>query len=532
MIDGVIMLCGSDAVTVAVVDASLSIIHAESYEMQVDATASNASTLWLSEFEKTVARIATRIRKKITFIIPPSGEVFIKYLQVPDVTNGSLREAFRFECEREFPGGADEWSWDIYQTEKQSDRAFGIAINRVFLERFIDILIRNGIKFLYICPEILLNAIALGKCVDSSANSMLLCVEDVSSHLLCIGENAEYFRALPIAASHLNKTIADAQKITLARAEELQLEFLENQDSENRTLMTYYVKQFAQKLRQELKKSELFYCRTFKQNPTAKLYLAGDKSKLYALFKSEENSETVDLSDALSAHFSPGLSDGERKLVAGHVGAFIGGAYCMANGVAKILDLFSNDFSRQIEFQRKHLGWLLILASITLMAMTWLKILKKDSVDLETRRAALEAKLIETNTDISRFNTLTKERNELYGFIKNAKLSLHSQWVWAKLFSDLQSMVEAMGTAWVESLSWIDKKNGANDRVGITAKLLIVDDEARETVDERIENFFQSLGNVDCIDRVENIALAMQSKEILMFSFDAVLKEQSEIILQ
>jgi Tfp pilus assembly PilM family ATPase len=526
------MLCEASGITVAIVDGRLNITHAESYAIRTDETSSNISIIWLSEFEKAVARIPKQIRKRITLVIPPSEEVFIKYLQVPDVTNNSLKEAFRFECEREFPGGADEWSWDIYQTKKQSDRAFGIAINRAFLERFVDILIRHGIKFLYICPEILLNAVAVAKCVDSSADSMLLCVKDLSSHAVCIGNDAEYFRTLPIAALHLNRTIADAQKISPQKAEEMQLEFLENQDNENRTLMTYYVKQFAQKLRQELKKSELFYCRTFRQNPTAKLYLTGRKSKLYALFKSEENAETVDLSDALALHIGENVKDDERKIICGNIGVFIGGAYCLANGVTNVLNLFSNDFSRQIEFQRKHLGWLLIFIAMTLMAMTWLKILKKDTLELETKKAALEAKLAETSVDITRFNALSSERNELYGFIKNAKLSLHSQWAWSELFGNLQAMIGALETAWVESLLWIDKKNGENDRINIVAKLLTVGGETKQAADEKIENFFSSVRNINCIDRVENITMAMQTPNILMFSFDAVLKEQSEIIVQ
>ncbi|MDR1433489.1 MAG: hypothetical protein LBI61_04115 [Puniceicoccales bacterium] len=527
----VVMRCGMDSVVLAEVDGSGGLSNVQSYAVAFDRERGNTED-WLQAFAKTVTGIAKETRQKIALIIPPNSEIFIKHLKIPELGEKSAREAFRFECEHAFPGGSEEWSWDIYQTGEQTTHAFGVAIRRVVSERIIDILISNKIQFSYICPEIFLNTVAIQNYTDSPQNSMVVHIGNASAYLTCIGSNVEYFRVLPIAGSHLTKTIAEAQKLSEARAESLQVEFLENPANENRTFMAYYAKQFSQKLRQELKKSELFYCRTFKQNPTAKLYITGSRGKLYEFFKAEEGAEVVDMFEALKNSIGTCIGEAEIDLIKRNIGAFVGAAYCLKNGQAKPLNLFSADFSDQVEFQRQHLGYLLVMVLLTLAALTGLKVLTKDAINLGSAKAAMEAKLFETNIDIARYSAAREARDEVKAFIENTKAALDSQAAWVDFLNDLQLGLQALQTAWIESFTWVDKTDGTGaTNVEIVAKMLFVDD-ASKFANGKIEKFISSLAEMKGVEHVGNIRTLARNGHSLSFAFDLALRKQSEIFMK
>ncbi|MDR1401909.1 MAG: hypothetical protein LBI81_03075 [Puniceicoccales bacterium] len=526
------MRCGLESILLVEIDSDGMLLNVWKYDLQINLDQNNTEE-WLQAFSKTLKQIPKKIRKKITLVVPPNGEVFIRHLKIPELPEKSTMEAFKFECEHEFPGGAEEWCWDVYQAREQANHAFGIAIRRAFAEQLVDILISNKIQFSHICPDILLNTMAIVNCANSPANSMLVHIGQVSSYLACIGNGIEYFRTLPITGLNLVNTVAESQKISLSQAEALQLEFLKNPENENRAFMTYYIKQFAQKLRQEFKKSELFYCRTFKQDPTTKLYLTGTRGKIYDFFKSEESVEIVDVFEALKSNISASMPEEGRNLIKSNIGTFVGVAYCLKSKQTKLLNLFSENFSNQVEFQKQHLGYLLLLFLVTLLALTGLKILKKDAINLETKKAALKAKLLEINVDVDKYKSLDKDRIELHTFIGNSKQALYSQMAWMEFFSELQSKIETLQTAWIESLSWADwkNKNGAN-RVEIVVKILLLDDENRKLANEKIENFIVSLQQMKEVSSVENIHLSPGRKYILSFSFDMLLNEQSDIFVK
>jgi Tfp pilus assembly PilM family ATPase len=523
------MRCALESVVLVEIDSNGVLLSAQSYDLQTSLERNNTEE-WLQAFAKTLVKIPKKIRSKITLVVPPNGEVFIRHLKIPDLTEKSALEAFKYECEHEFPGGAEEWCWDIYQARDQANHAFGIAIRRAFAERLIDILISNKVQFSHICPDILLTAAAMLNCTSSPTNSMLVHIGEASSYLACIGNGIEYFRSLPIAGLDLDKIIAESQKLSLTQAEALQMEFLRNPENENRAFMTYYIKQFAQKLRQELKKSELFYCRTFKQDPTTKLCLTGSRSKLYEFFKPEENMEIVDVFEVLKNSISGTMKQEEIDLLKPNIGTFVGAAYCLKNKQTKLLNLFSENFSNQVEFQRQHLGYLLFLVLITLLALTGLKILKKDIISLETQKNALKAKLFEINVDIDRYDGIGREWTKLHDFIKNNKQALRSQLAWAEFFSELQNKVETLQTAWIEALSWTDwKEKNESTGINIAVKLLLLDEESRKSAGAKVEDFILSLSQMKAVNSIDNVRLAPDGEYSLLFSFDVTPQEHSDI---
>jgi Tfp pilus assembly PilM family ATPase len=527
------MHCGMESITVVEVDGRGIFVKIAAYAIQSEEDLQENVVGWLRAFAKAVSQIPRATKRRITLVVPPNDQVFIKHIQIPEVTEKGIQEAFKFECEHDFPGGTNEWCLDIYRNNSQSNHALGVAIPRVVSEQIVDILIRNKIDFSYICPEIVLNTIAIQKYTDSPINSMLVHMGENSSYLACIGNGAEYFRSIPITGIHLIKTIVESQKVSCEKAKLLLSEFFINRENENHAFMTYYLKQFSQKLRQEIKKSELFYCRTLRQYPIAKLYLTGSESYLYDAFNTAKDMEIVNVFDIFKHQFACNLGEEEMVLVKNNMGVFVGAVYCLNSKQVQPLKLFSVDFSNQIEFQRQNFGYLLIVIVMTLALLTGLKILKKDAINLETKKFQLEAKLLEVNTDIIRYGEAHEEHEALHSFITDAKSSLYSQAAWASLFNELQCKMGDLKTAWIESLTWVDKKDdNGNDKIKVSAKIWISDGETKKLINKIIEKLISSLGEIEGIDRIENIQMSLANGDILPFSFDIVLGQQSEILVR
>jgi Tfp pilus assembly PilM family ATPase len=525
------MHCGMESITLVEIDGRGVFAKVEAYAIQSEEDFKENIEVWLRAFAKAVSQIPKATKKRITLVVPPNDQVFIKHIQIPEVTEKSIQEAFKFECEHDFPGGTNEWCLDIYRSNDRSNYALGVAIPKAVSEQIVDILIRNKIDFSYICPEIVLNTIAIQKYTDSPTNSMLVHMGENSSYLTCIGNDAEYFRSIPVTGINLIKTIAESQKVSFEKAKLLLSEFFSNQEGENRAFMTYYLKQFSQKLRQEIKKSELFYCRTLRQYPVTKLYLTGSESYLYNAFNTAKDMEIISMFDTFERKFACKLRKEEGMLIKNNMGVFVGAVYCLTSKQVQPLQLFSVDFSNQIEFQRQHFGYLLIFIVITLAALTGLKILKKDARNLETKKSQLEAKLLEVSADIIRYEEAHEEHEILHSFITNAKLSLYSQAAWADLFNELQCKMGSLQTVWIESFTWADKKeDNDKNRIKVSAKMWINDGETKKLINKTIENLISSLGEIKGFDHIENVQMSLANGDILPFSFDIILKQQSEIL--
>jgi hypothetical protein len=107
---------------------------------------------------------------------------------------------------------------------------------------------------------------------------------------------------------------------------------------------------------------------------------------------------------------------------------------------------------------------------------------------------------------------------------------LYSQAARVNLPNDLQSKIEKFKTAWIESLTWADKKNSNSfNRIKISAKILTKD---HRQINKALEDFVSSLGEINAAEQVENIQMAFQNGRILPFSFDLILRQQSEIFIK
>jgi hypothetical protein len=264
--------------------------------------------------------------------------------------------------------------------------------------------------------------------------------------------------------------------------------------------------------------------------------LTGYRRKLYDFFTAKDKDrdiKIVDLFESIAGNIAPGVKEDELEIIRRNVGTFVGAAYCLRNKQTKLLNLFSSDFSSQVEFQRQHFGYLLIFIALTMLALTGLKALSKDVKSLATKKTELEAKLLEIGTDTARYEELAGERETLRSFIANAKLSMYAQYAWADLFNEIQSKIETLKTAWIESLEWIDGKNGEDcDRIKISAKMLVTDGEAKLSASKLIEDFIESIGKMDSANGIEHIRLARHDENVLSFSFDIRLKPQSELLVK
>jgi hypothetical protein len=178
---------------------------------------------------------------------------------------------------------------------------------------------------------------------------------NLSSYLACIGNGAEDFRSIPITGTGLIKTIVESQRIPIAKAKTLLSECFTSLEEENRAFMKYYPKQFSQKLRQKIKMSELFDCRTFKQLPIKKLYLSGRKRHLDNSFNSEGDMEIINVFDILKNNINANMSKDEISLFKEKIGAFLAAAHRLREKQMQILGLFSVDFRTKSNFSDKTL---------------------------------------------------------------------------------------------------------------------------------------------------------------------------------
>ena len=218
MSEHVIMRCGANAISVAKVTRDCIITDVSFYSITNDPIGIDDAAEWLKLFAQAINKIPKNIRRSISFVIPPNKHTVISYINIPDVTDKSKKEAFQFECNGLFPGGKDEWDWDIYQPFDGSNYAYVFGIRHTFAEQFVDILLRNKIQFKYIYPEVLLNNIAVKQCLNIAGSVIVANVGSQVSVLSCLSHSAEYLRNVSISSSDLTRTIADAQKISIEQS--------------------------------------------------------------------------------------------------------------------------------------------------------------------------------------------------------------------------------------------------------------------------------------------------------------------------
>lgn len=531
MSEHVIMRCGANAISVAKVTRDCIITDVSFYSITNDPIGIDDAAEWLKLFAQAINKIPKNIRRSISFVIPPNKHTVIGYINIPDVTDKSKKEAFQFECNGLFPGGKDEWAWDVYQPFDGSNYAYVFGIRHTFAEQFVDILLRNKIQFKYIYPEVLLNNISVKQCLNIAGSVIVANVGSQVSVLSCLSHSAEYLRNVSISSSDLTRTISDAQKISIEQSVRLQDEFFGGKENDNSALMAYYIKQFIQRLSQEIKRSELFYCRTFQQSPVSTIILTGKARKLCRHFRHDDNVNIIDVSEISSRYIA--ISDHEKsEHIKENICSFIGAAYCINNKRTNFLNSLVSNFVNQSEFQRQNIGYLLLAVAVTLIELTALKICSKDVLALEVEKEALSAKLVEMNTDSIRFREASNAAKKYHQFIHGVKMSFDSQAEWSKILHILQSKIAELKTAWIDSMEWNDENVGNGRQcIHFVMKQWIEDPGMKKQYNDCLESFIEKLSDNDIIDHVENLAIDDDDDTVISLSFDVILRSSGKMVM-
>lgn len=530
MSEHVIMRCGANVISVAKVTRDCVVTDASFYSITDNPVGVDDAAEWLELFAQAVNKIPKNIRRSVSFVIPPNKHVVVSYINIPDVTDKNKKEAFQFECSGLLPGGKDEWEWDIYQPFDGSNYAYVFGIRHLFAEQFIDILLRNKIQFKYICPEVLLNNIAVKQYFNIAGSVTVANVGSQTSVLSCLSHSAEYLRSIPMSASDLTRTISDAQKISAEQSVKLQDEFFSGTETDNSALMAYYTKQFIQRLNQEIKRSELFYCRTFQQVPVSTIILTGKARKLCRYFRNDDNISVIDVSEMSSRYIA--ISDADKsEQIKDDICSFVGAAYCINNKKTNFLNGLVSNFVNQSEFQRQNIGYLLLAVAVTLVELTVLKICSKDVLALEVEKEALSAKLVEMNTDSIRLREASDAAKKYHKFIHGVQMSFDSQAEWSNLLHVLQSHVESLKTAWIDSMEWNDDKVGNGRQcIHFVMKQWMEDSGRQKEYYDHLERFIEKLSNNDMIDHVENLSID-DDGNVVSLSFDTILRTTAKMVM-
>ncbi|MDR3274235.1 MAG: hypothetical protein LBS87_02825 [Puniceicoccales bacterium] len=534
MRDSVIMRCGTNYVALAMFDDSGKFTDALSYPIHHDGSGDEA---WLAALSKTIEEIPSDFKLNTVLVIPPNNKIFVKYLELPEVEKDNHRQALKFEFQRNFPGSEEEWIWDTYHCEVEDNGAFVVAMQRIFAERLLDILLRRKINFSYLCPEIVLDAIALQEHVKDFQSTMLLHIGSESSLISVNGKNVQHVRMVPLAFDWVDGQISNSQQIPAPDARKIKLEYVQklSQSPAGLTFITYYIRQFANKMQQELKRSELFFCRKFNQSPIKRIILSGKCmdivtfSEVIAELNANTKIETAN--KVMEGALGESLDGAKRDILSHNIFAYVGASSCVLENKTKLINLFSEDFKNQISFQRRHPSYMAAMVTVVFASILGLKLLSQKVNLLEFKKLALEAKLRESALDTQKYHeTITSERR-LRDSIVKIKGALYSQDAWISLFSDLQQSIKILKTSWIDSLKWNDFiDNDGRDTVHVVAKIFIDDREKSDEVAGDIERFLTSLRQSNSVAETVNTVISPVENSVLTFSFDIKLNQDSQIL--
>lgn len=537
MKNNVIIRCGTNYITLAVfndngifVDSLLLPIHHQN----------KGDEAWLQAFSSTLDKIPPNLREDTVLVIPPNNNIFIKYVDIPEVEQNKAKEALNFEFNRNFPGEPEEWVWDSYKFNKKNNGIFILAMQRVFAERLLDILLRKKIKFSYLCPEILLIQIALHKYTSNKENSIALHIGSEVSLLSISNNNTEYMRIIQLAFNWVNEQIANSQQISLQDAHRIRQEYIkkENTSFNGLSFIKYYIRQFAQKIQQELKRSELFFYRTFNQISTSRIILSGECSQIEDFVDIiRESNASVEISTVEKYTpqnvFHKSLSDDKRKILSKNMLTYLGASECITGNKTQFINLFSEDFKHQISFQRQHPSYMAVMIIIIFITILGLKLTKQKVNLLESQKLATEAKLRESVVDTQKYSETVSSEKRIRESIIQIKNSLYSQDDWITFFIHLQKSIKDLKFSWIDSLTWHNlSQDDKNNIVHINVKIFIENDEKQRAAAKDIENFISLIKKCELVTNVSNVVIVGTENSIMTFSFDTILDSNSKIFAQ
>ncbi len=537
MKDYVVMRCGTTRITFITFNDRGIFTDAVSFSIPQH---KNNDAAWLKAFSLTLDQVPKTLREEVLLVIPPSANVFTKYIVLPDVERSKYHEALQFEFCRNFPGSPTDWIWESYKLNQKSNDTFILAMPSGFTELFFDALIRKKVKFSYLCPEILLIQSALQKYTTQKENTILAHIGGATTLFSVNNKNAQYIRIVPLASEWINEQIANSQQISLSDANKIKEEQLQklNNDSHAASFIKYYVRQFAQKFQQELKRSELFFCRTFNQTQTTKILLSGIFSTIKdftnIIHELNPNSEIQPITELIPQNiFSKFLDDEKRAILSRNILTYIGTSDVVIHNRTKVLNLFADTFKHQITFQRRHPSYMATMIIIIFATILGLKLTKQKFFLLKSQKLAIEAKLRESIIDTQKYNETIAAEKRIRESIIQIKNALYSQDDWLNIFDHLQQSIKGLNHAWIDSFNWNNfQQNEENNIIHTVVKIFINDNTDQSTYSRKIQSFIESVKNCSLIQNVNNIIISEIENSVLSFSFDIELNTNSKIFVK
>jgi hypothetical protein len=537
MKDNVIMRCGTNFVTLVMFNDSGVFTDAISYPIHHDGSGDEA---WLTALSHTIDGIPSDFRFNTLLVIPPNNNIFVKCVELPEVSSDNCNQALKFEFKRNFPGNEEDWIWDTCNHEIGGNWAFIVAMQRIFAERLLDVLLRRKVNFSYLCPEVVLNAIAMQEQAKNFENTMLLHIGSNSSLIAINGKDSrQHIRIIPLAFDWVDEQISASQKIPQKDARKIKLDYAQNlsQSASGLTFVTYYIKQFANKIQQELKRSELFFCKTFKQAAVRKIVMSGKGVDIVTFLEimSEFNSNaTIEIAGkSVSGSYQAAMGEDKQRILSNNVFAYVGAVSCILTNTTKLINLFSENFKNQISFQRRHPSYMAAMVTVIFASILGLKLLLQQVSLLESKKFALEAKLRESTIDSQKYHEAITSERKIRDSIVKIKGALYSQDAWINLFNDLHQSIKILKTSWIDSVTWHDSADGSNrDTVHVVAKIFSADGKKLDEMATGIEQFLATLKQSSNIAATANTVISPIEGNVLTFSFDIKLNSNSKIIAQ
>lgn len=537
-----IIRCGSKALTVAVVED----FNGESKIVDVLCEkiipTSDTSTAWMDAVSAALEKIPLKIRYNTDIIIPPNFEVFIKLIKIPHASNGNFKQALHFEFNHAFGGGSSQWVYDSFRPDPKSDSAYCFAMHRSFIENFIDRLLRAHVDFRYMCPEHLLNNVALRS--KNKTDCLSLHIGKTVSSVSFVGKNFTHVKNFNIAGDWINRKIAEAADIEYDEAEKRKRDLAttsEDKNVSNASFIAYYLTQFAQRLHVEVKKSELYYCSRFKENPVSDVIISGNGGnydQVLSTFGQSIAGRVVRDFDIFRDCLGSDLSDDVVYPIKQCLGAFYGAMVCLSNKNIRSVNLFSDDLQDQLIFQRNSPKYMMIIVACVLFMLLCYGFLRSNVTFLEGKKQVLIEKSEEVDRNIANYNKTYDVYSDLIGGIDSIKSIYDGQSSMIDMLNDLQNVVLDIGYAWIDSFNWkniyISSKTnlstlGTSDPklIKITVKRFFENGFTGEKEQQDVvDSLIFKISNLKFVEKIDTVLLEASTDKILKISFNIILKRE------
>ena len=538
-----IIRCGSKVLTAAVLqdfNGIPRIVDVISVELTPK---SDSSDDWLVAVGEALEKIPVHVRYNTEIVVPPNFEVFVKLIKIPHSNSLNFKQALQFEFNHAFRGGVDEWVYDVFQPNKKSDSAYCFAMHRLFVEKFLDCLLRAHVDFNYLCPEHLLNNFALKS--KGIHDAVCIHIGKKVSAVTFVGKQFSHVKNISIAGDWINNKISEAADIEYDAAEKRKLDLAldsAGKDVNDSSFIIYYLTQFAQTLSSEIKKSELYYYSRFAELPITKIIVSGNGGnyeQVNSIFEEKLKCSVISDFSIFSDCLDSSLADDKRNLIKQCLGAFYGGALCLFSKDMTTVNLFSEDLQDQLVFQRNSPRYMVLVITFVVFMMLCFKFLASNVVFLEDKKLAFIEKSKECDRNIENYNKMFSAYSCITQGIDSLKQVFDTQAMWINVFSQLQNVMSKAGNTWIDQFEWRDcaphiaKNNNAQASGSASSKSIKLtlkhfndkNFSTENAVKCAVDSLMLDIGKMDFASIVKDVQLKKESDEILQISFEIVLKE-------